>query len=103
MEKLMIIINATMQAAAGKEKELETVLLELVKGTATEEGAMEYRLHRFIDTPGKFRFCEKFKDQEAFDFHCQTDHFVNLGAKIGPLLEGEGVLEKLELVDSIPE
>lgn len=99
----MIIINATLQAAEGKEKELEATLRELVKETATEDGAVEYRLHRFVDAPNKFRFCEKFKDQAAFDFHCQTDHFVNLGAKIGTLLEGEGVLEKLELIDSIPE
>ncbi len=99
----MIIINATLQAAKGKENELEAILHKLVKGTATEEGALEYRLHKFIDTPGKYRFCEKFKDQAAFDVHCQTDHFINLGAKIGPLLEGEGIIEKLELIDSIPE
>ncbi|GKT29220.1 antibiotic biosynthesis monooxygenase, partial [Aduncisulcus paluster] len=34
-----------MQAAEGKEQELEAVLRELVKATATEEGAVEYRLH----------------------------------------------------------
>ncbi|CCO25476.1 putative quinol monooxygenase [Maridesulfovibrio hydrothermalis] len=99
----MIIVNATMQAATGKEKELEEILLELVKGTATEEGAVEYRLHKFADATGKYRFYEKFKDQKAFDFHCETDHFKTLFSKLGPLLAEEAVLDKLELIDSIPE
>ena len=99
----MEIYNATFQAAAGKEEELENVLKALIKETAKEEGSVEYRLHRIIDAPGKYRFCEKFKDQAAFDFHCKSDHFLSAMAKMAPLVEGEGTLEKLELVDSIPE
>ena len=99
----MIVVTAKVQAAAGKEQELETILRELVKGTATEEGSIEYRLHRVANAPGAFRFIEKFKNQEAFDAHCNSEHFKVLGAKIGELTEGDGDLEMLELIDSIPE
>lgn len=99
----MIVVTAKIQAAAGKEQQLEEILRELVKGTATEEGSVEYRLHRILDTPGAFRFIEKFKDQAAFDVHCNSDHFKTLVAKIGEITEGDGELEMLELIDSIPE
>ncbi|ACS79018.1 putative quinol monooxygenase [Maridesulfovibrio salexigens] len=99
----MITLTAKIQAAEGNEQELEVVLRELVKATATEDGSVEYRLHRVVDTPGAFRFIEKFKDQEAFDFHANSDHFKAAIGKIGALSAGEGELEMLELIDSIPE
>lgn len=99
----MITLTAKIQAAAGSEQEMEAVLRELVKETATEEGAVEYRLHRLINTPGAFRFVEKFKDQAAFDFHANSAHFKAAVEKIGALSAGEGDLEMLELIDSIPE
>ncbi|WP_432735338.1 putative quinol monooxygenase [Maridesulfovibrio sp. FT414] len=99
----MIILTASITAAEGKDKELEEVLRGLVKGTATEEGALEYRLHRVKGNPVKFRFIEKFKDQAAFDFHLSTDHFKALGEKSVGLTQGEAEMEMLELIDSIPE
>ncbi|WP_415712778.1 putative quinol monooxygenase [Maridesulfovibrio sp.] len=99
----MIRLTAKMQAKTGKEQKLETVLRELVKATATEEGSLEYRLHRIVDAPGTFRFIEKFKDQAAFDFHSTSAHFKTAIAQIGELTEGDGEFEMLELVDSIPE
>ncbi|TIH19183.1 antibiotic biosynthesis monooxygenase [Marinifilum sp. JC120] len=99
----MITLTAKVQAVAGKEQELEAVLRELVKATATEEGSVEYRLHRVVDTPGAFRFVEKFKDQAAFDFHANSQHFKAAVEKIGELSAGEGELEMMELIDSIPE
>ncbi|HAS87719.1 MAG TPA: antibiotic biosynthesis monooxygenase [Desulfovibrio sp.] len=99
----MITLTAKVQAANGKEQEMEAVLRELVKGTATEEGVVEYRLHRLIDTPGAFRFVEKFKDQAAFDIHSNSTHFKAAVEKIGVLAAGEGELEMLELIDFIPE
>lgn len=101
-EKIMITLTAAMQAAEGKEKELETVFAELVKGTATEQGAVEYRLHRVLDKPGKYRFMEKFKDQDAFDFHSNSEHFKTAIEKITSLTV-EVEMEMLELIDSIPE
>ena len=99
----MVTLTATLTAKEGNEKKVEEILLGLVKGTATEDGALEYRLHRVIGTPGKFRFIEKFKDQAAFDFHANTEHFKKLGELTEGLLTGDGELEMLELIDSIPE
>ncbi|WP_320009328.1 putative quinol monooxygenase [Maridesulfovibrio sp.] len=99
----MILLTVKIQAAKGKEQELEAVLRELVKATTAEDGAVEYRLHRVVGTPGAFRFTEKYKDQAAFDFHCNTEHFKALIAKVGELSEGDGDLDMLELIDSIPE
>jgi len=99
----MLIVTAKIHAAEGKEQELETVLRELVKDTAKEEGSVEYRLHRVVDTPGTFRFIEKFKDQDAFDVHSNSEHFKKFVSKVEDLTAGEGEFERLELLDSIPE
>lgn len=99
----MITLTAKIQAVTGKEQELEATLRDLVTATATEEGSVEYRLHKIINAPGAFRFVEKFKNQAAFDFHSNSEHFKTLGSKIGKLTEGEGELEMLEMIDSIPE
>ncbi|WP_320170798.1 putative quinol monooxygenase [Maridesulfovibrio sp.] len=98
----MIILTATVQAAQGKEKDLEDILRELVRKTASEKGAVEYRLHKVAGVTGKYRFIEKFKDQAAFDLHSGSDHFKKLGAAMEPFVI-ENELEMLELLDSIPE
>lgn len=99
----MITLTASITAKEGCEEKLEELLRSLVAGTSTEEGALEYRLHRVKGTPGKFRFIEKFKDQQAFDFHANTEHFKKLGEYSAELIQGEPELEMLELIDSIPE
>ncbi len=99
----MIILTAALQAAKGKEDELEKTLAALVPLTAKEEGALEYRFHRSTDIPGRFLFYEKYRDQEALDFHMQTPQLKALPAKLEGLLSEPMALSRFDCIAAIPE
>lgn len=63
---------------------------ELVESTRKEEGCLDYRL--FIDEKdeGHFVFIEEWKDSEALDKHCASEHFKNLIPRINEYAEKEG-------------
>jgi quinol monooxygenase YgiN len=85
----MLVFTATLKAKSGKEKELEEVLIDMVSKVQNEEGALVYILHRARDDAGQFTFYEKYKDQEALDFHDSTPHMKELLAKLEVLLAEE--------------
>ena len=70
-----IVLNVHLEAAPGREKELENALRALVAPTRGEPGCIAYRLHMDPEAPGKFMFYEKFRDQAALDAHIASQHF----------------------------
>jgi quinol monooxygenase YgiN len=97
----LIVFTATLQAKSGKEKELEDALVHMVSEVQNEEGALIYILHRVKDTPGKFTFYEKYKDQEAWEYHDSTPHMKVLLEKLESLLAEEIKLNHFEEIASI--
>ncbi|MBA2657120.1 MAG: antibiotic biosynthesis monooxygenase [Tatlockia sp.] len=83
-----IICIAHFQAKKGQKDMLLKVLQQLIKPSKAELGCISYQLHSSPENPDLFTFIDKFKDQEAFDYHCETAHvketFDNL---IPPLVE----------------
>jgi quinol monooxygenase YgiN len=75
MDDTPIVLNVHMEAAAGREHDLERELRALIEPTRKEPGCLAYQLHRDIAHPGKFMFYEKFKSQVALDEHVNSDHF----------------------------
>ena len=63
----------------------EAALRALVEATASEEGAVEYVLHREGDT-ASFWFYEVYADQAAFDAHGQSPALPEAFGKLGGLL-----------------
>ncbi len=92
----MIVISAVMEAAPGKEQEMEEVLRGLVSATQSEEGTLTYVLHRALGNPGKFLFYEKYTDEAALAFHSGTPQFAESFGKLAPLLAGDPVIEMYE-------
>ncbi len=82
----MLIVTAVLRAKPGKEKQLETQLLGMLKPVGQEEGTLEYRFHRAQEDAGCFFFYEKYRDQAAFDAHVVTPHFRKLQTEIADLL-----------------
>lgn len=78
MTDIPIIINAHIQAAAGREKELQDQLQALLAPSRREPGCLVYALHVDPENPGKFMFYEKFASQAAIDSHLATPHFLAL-------------------------
>jgi quinol monooxygenase YgiN len=73
-----IVLNVHMEAAPGREKDLEQALSALIAPTRGEPGCLAYRLHNDPQHPGRFMFYEKFADQAALDAHIASPHFQNL-------------------------
>ncbi|KTD33573.1 putative monooxygenase YcnE [Legionella nautarum] len=83
-----IVCIAHLEAKEGKKEMLLQILQGLIKPSRNEPGCLSYHLHASPENPNMFTFIDKFKNQEAFDYHCETHHvkeaFDNL---IPPLVE----------------
>lgn len=69
-----IVCIARLVAKEGQADNLLVVLKKLIKSSKSESGCVSYQLHRSVENPGIFTFVDKFKDQAAFDYHCETEH-----------------------------
>ena len=84
----MISVVATLKIRPGKEQEFEQVASELVaKVNANEPGCLLYALHRGND-PQTYVFLERYADEAATEAHRASAHFKELGAKMGPCMDG---------------
>jgi quinol monooxygenase YgiN len=75
MSDIPIVLNVHMEAAPGREKELQGELMKLLAPTRGEPGCVVYELHLDPENPAKFMFYEKFKSQAALDDHVNSAHF----------------------------
>ena len=82
----MVVISAVLQANPGKEDKLEKLLLSLLVPVSKEADTLEYKIHRAIDTPGRFFFYEKYTDRSAIDSHIATPHFKALLSRLDGLI-----------------
>ena len=96
----MLIVVAIIKAQAGKEKEIEEALVSMIPQAQSEEGTLEYILHRAQNEPQKFLIYEKYKDKESFEYHSSTPQIKELFAKVGPLLDGPPSIEIYDLIAS---
>ncbi len=96
----MITVVATIKAQPGKEKEIEKALAAMIPQVESEEGTLEYVLHRAQNDPLKFLVYEKYRDQEAFSFHSSTPAIKELFKTVGPLIDGSPSIEMYEIITS---
>jgi quinol monooxygenase YgiN len=84
----MMAIVATIKVKPGMEAEFETEAKVLVaKVNAGEPGCKLYTLCR-SQTPNTYVMLERYVDQAAIDFHRGTNHYKEVGAKIGKYMDG---------------
>ncbi len=95
----MIGIVATLKVQEGKGPDFEAVFLELAgKVREGEPGNILYQLTRSRTEAGTYKVLELYRDQEALSAHGQTDHFKNLGRKMGAFMAGRPEIEYLDAV-----
>ena len=92
----MIALLARLNVAPGKEKEFESVMLELAAAVrANEPGNQLYTLVK--DDEG-YAVMELYDDDAALAAHGQSDHFRAAGAKFRGLMAGPPNLQRFEVV-----
>ena len=95
----MIGIVATLKVQEGKGPDFEAVFLELAgKVRANEPGNLLYQLTKSRKDANTYKVLELYKDQDALSAHGQTDHFKDLGRKMGAFLDGRPDIEYLDAV-----
>ncbi len=98
---MSVIIAAVFQAKPGKEKELESTLKMLIPKVESEQGALQYTLHRSVADGGKFFFYEKYADQDAVNHHMATPYLKEVLDALGGLIEKEPIIEFYEEIAAI--
>ncbi|KWU53371.1 putative quinol monooxygenase [Priestia megaterium] len=86
-----IIINAILQAKPGKEEELRSELVKVIKPSREEKGCIQYTLHQDTDKAGTFVFYEKWKSQEDVEAHIETPHYQQYRQQTELLIESRAV------------
>lgn len=95
----MIGIIATITVKDGTGPDFEAVFLELTgKVRANEPGNLLYQLTRSRTEANTYKVMELYKDQESVDLHGKTDHFRELGRKMGAFMAGPPAIERVDAV-----
>lgn len=95
----MIGVIAVLKVQEGKGSEFEAVFLELAaKVRANEPGNVFYQLTKSRTEADTYKVLELYKDQDAMTAHGGSDHFKDLGRKMGAFLAGRPDVEYLDSV-----
>ncbi|GAB6159938.1 putative quinol monooxygenase [Howardella ureilytica] len=62
---------------------------EIIEGTRAEAGNISYALHENISDRNHLTFIEEWKDQDAIDFHNNSEHFVKIVPQLKDLCSDE--------------
>lgn len=81
---MLVIVAKCIVKPEGVEK-FKNITRELIAKSQQETGCVEYNLYQAKDENNVFSFIEKWQDENAFNAHTQTKHFVDLLPKIGEL------------------
>jgi quinol monooxygenase YgiN len=81
-----INLTAIIKSHPGKENKLKRILLELVKGSRTEEACLQYDLHQAVDEPNVFIFHEIWRSAAELEAHNKTPHIAKFLEDSAPLL-----------------
>jgi len=96
----MIGIVATLKVREGKGADFEAVFLELAaKVRANEPGNLLYQLTKSRTDADTYKVIELYKDQDAVTAHGGSDHFRELGRKMGAFMAGRPEIEYLDAVE----
>jgi quinol monooxygenase YgiN len=95
----MIGVVAVLKVQEGKGSDFEAVFLELAaKVRANEPGNVFYQLTKSRTEADTYKVLELYKDQDALAAHGGSDHFKDLGRKMGAFLAGRPDVEYLDAI-----
>lgn len=78
----------------GQEIAFIDVAQKLVDATRQETGNISYNLYQSPFDPQSFIFYEEYKDDEAFNFHANSEHFKAFAAAIPDMLAADLNIEQ---------
>lgn len=97
----MIVLTAVFKAKAGKEKELEKILRDVIPMVQNEEGTAMYILNRSAVDSSRFIFFEMYRDKAALEIHSTTPYFQALLKNTEKLVSEDPQIDFYEDIASI--
>jgi quinol monooxygenase YgiN len=83
-----VTVLAIMTAKAGREDEVLKEMQALIEPTRSEEGCINYDLHRSLEDPAKFMFHENWRSKQDLDQHLAKPYLVRFLGLAGEFLTG---------------
>ncbi|MFH2131369.1 MAG: putative quinol monooxygenase [bacterium] len=96
-----MIVIAKLKVQAGKEADLEKVVLDILPKVKDEAGTLVYNFHRSKKDPSVYVFYERYVDQDALNLHSGTPHFKAMSKALGSLLAAAPEIELYEELGNI--
>ncbi len=84
--EVQVVCVAEFRALEGKTDQLVAALHSLIEATTAEPGCIRYELNQRVDDDRWVTFIEKWKDQQAFDEHCQKPYITHFFNDVRPPL-----------------
>ena len=91
-------VIASLRAKPGKEEQVEAVLAEVATPSREEEGCIEYGFYRDRADATRVLAFEIWANQDALDFHFETEHFKAAIGKLEGLLAEEPVITQCKKI-----
>lgn len=85
-DTVQVVCVAEFRALEGKTDDLVASLHSLIAATTAEPGCLRYELNQRVDDLRWVTFVEKWKDQRAFDEHCQKPYIKDYFDNVRPTL-----------------
>jgi len=98
-----MVVVAVMKTKAGKEKEFENAIRELMANVEAEEGTLVYALHRAKKDPTQFLMFEKYVNEAAFAQHGSSPYFKEIFGRMASMMDGAPKIEIYEELGGIKE
>lgn len=76
----MIVIHAYLKIKASEIGLFLEKAKDLVAGSQAEEGNITYKLVQEVEDSSSFIVVEEWQDEQAVEYHNQTEHFKAFGA-----------------------
>jgi quinol monooxygenase YgiN len=93
----MIVLVVKLEVQEGKKEEFIEIAKLMVEGSQQEAGNIEYNLYEELNERNTVAFIEKWKDQEALDFHEKQEHFIKNIGKLKALCSKPPVRNKFDV------
>jgi quinol monooxygenase YgiN len=95
-----VTVVARIEASAGKEEQLREELEALIQPTRSEEGCLNYDLHRGKEDSSVFIFYENWRSQQDLDEHLEKPYLQEFVEKAEDLSENGVEITLLQMVSA---
>ncbi len=86
-EGIMKVINVTLNVNKNMQQDYKEFIATLVKKSRQESGNISYDHYKSLTVPDEYQIIEHWQDEEAINFHNETEHFKTFLTDINIFLD----------------